>query len=160
IGDSHHYQIMSDPDGKFMLTGDQLRLNGTVNYEAAQQHQVVIRVTDSHGLSRDQTFTVQVTDVNEAPGAISDSNASANSVVDDVANGAIVGLTAHAVDPDVGDSVTYSLIDNAGGRFAINATTGVVTVLDASLLDNGVASSHTVTIRATDGHGLTRDQNF
>jgi Ca2+-binding RTX toxin-like protein len=47
--------------------------------------------------------------------------------------------------------VTYSLIDDAGGRFAINATTGVVTVANASLLDADTQASHTVTVQASDG---------
>ena len=43
--------------------------------------------------------------------------------------------------------VTYSLDDNAGGRFAINASTGVVTV--AGAIDRETAASYNITIRAT-----------
>ncbi|MFA6245773.1 MAG: LamG-like jellyroll fold domain-containing protein [Mucilaginibacter sp.] len=46
---------------------------------------------------------------------------------------------------------TYSLTDNAGGRFAINATTGVVSVANGTLLDYETATSHNITVRATDG---------
>ena len=49
-------------------------------------------------------------------------------MLENAANGTTVGITALATDPDGTNTVTYSLDDDAGGRFAIDATTGVVTV--------------------------------
>ena len=72
--------------------------------------------------------------------------------------GTVVGVTALASDPG-GGPLTYSLIDDAGGRFQINATTGVVTVLDGSLLDYETTTSHAITVEATDGT-YTIDQSF
>ena len=43
--------------------------------------------------------------------------------------------------------VTYSLDDDAGGLFAIDANTGMVTV--AGALDAETATSHDITMRAT-----------
>ncbi len=82
-------------------------------------------------------------------GAVSDSNVAANQVAENAANGTVVGLVALATDPDGGDTVSYSLDDNAGGRFAVNTITGVVTVADGTLLDRETASSHNITVRAT-----------
>ena len=45
------------------------------------------------------------------------------------------------------------------GRFAIDASTGVVTVADASLLNFEANTSHQITVRASDGTDTT-DQNF
>jgi len=56
-----------------------------------------------------------------------------------------------ATDPDIGDTLTYSLVNNAGGRFAINATTGQITVANGSGLDYEANTSHTVTVRVSDG---------
>ena len=43
-----------------------------------------------------------------------------------------------ATDADAtNNAITYSLDDNAGGRFAIHATSGVVTVADGTKLSNG-----------------------
>ncbi|MER9745048.1 cadherin repeat domain-containing protein, partial [Mesorhizobium sp. M0187] len=50
--------------------------------------------------------------------------------------------------------------DNAGGRFGINAITGVVTVANASLLNYETATSHTITVQASDGHGGITTQSF
>ena len=57
-------------------------------------------------------------------------NGAANTVAENAANGTAVGITALATDADAGTTISYSLTDNAGGRFAINATTGVVTVAE------------------------------
>ncbi|RYY75249.1 MAG: tandem-95 repeat protein, partial [Gammaproteobacteria bacterium] len=63
-------------------------------------------------------------------------------------------------DGDAGTTVTYSLTDNAGGRFAINSTTGVITVANGSLLDYESATSHNVTVLATSSDGSTANRAF
>ncbi len=67
------------------------------------------------------------------------------------ANGTLVG-TLTAVDPD-SSSFTYSLVNDAGGRFDINATTGAVTVENGLLLDYEQNSSHTIRVRVDDHEG-------
>src|SRR5206468_1257512 len=59
-----------------------------------------------------------------------------------------------------GGTVTYSLSDNAGGRFAIDGTTGVVTVADATQLDYETATSHTITVKAAAPSGAFTTQTF
>ena len=56
-------------------------------------------------------------------------------------------MTAFADDPDGSDTVTYSLDDDAGGRFTIDANTGVVTV--AGGIDREAAATYDITVRAT-----------
>ncbi|MCA9205442.1 MAG: BspA family leucine-rich repeat surface protein, partial [Planctomycetales bacterium] len=48
----------------------------------------------------------------------------------------------------------------AGGRFAINASTGEISVANGSLLNYEDATSHTVTVRVTDTLGATYDEGF
>ncbi|MEY9136505.1 hypothetical protein ACVMII_005402 [Bradyrhizobium diazoefficiens] len=52
---------------------------------------------------------------------------SGGSVAENAGNGTAVGTVA-GVDPDAGAVLSYSLTNNAGGRFAINAATGQITV--------------------------------
>ncbi|WP_153016629.1 beta strand repeat-containing protein, partial [Cylindrospermopsis raciborskii] len=90
-----------------------------------------------------------------------DSNIAANTVAENGTNGTLVGITASATDADnSNNTVTYNLTDNAGGRFAINSTTGVVSVADASLLNFETAQSHNITVRASSTDGSTSDQTF
>ena len=92
--------------------------------------------------------------INHAPTNLVDIDPNANDVAKNAVIGTAVGITAHATDPD-GDKLTYSLSDNAGGRFAINASTGTVTV--GGVLDG---LSHNITVKATDTGGLSTSQNF
>ena len=105
------------------------------------------------------TFQIQINPVNDhfiSP--IQDSDLAVNQVDENVANGTTVGITAFADDLDLPDTVTYSLEDDAGGRFQIDQISGVVTVRDGSLLDFDTIPQHDITVRATstDGSTLTR----
>jgi hypothetical protein len=88
--------------------------------------------------------------------SITDSNSATNTVSDGAANGTAVGITAIATHS--GYTVTYSLSDSAGGKFAISSTTGVVT--KAGTLSFGSASSHSITVLATSSEGSTTSETF
>ncbi|MEO2032169.1 MAG: choice-of-anchor U domain-containing protein [Planctomycetaceae bacterium] len=94
---------------------------------------------------------------NAAPGEPQDSDLATNQVAEGAALGTAVGITATSTDPD-DDTVTYTLADDAGGRFGINATTGVITVADDSLLDG--PTTHTITVHADDGAGGISTTDF
>jgi hypothetical protein len=119
-----------------------------LNYEAATNQTLYVKATSADGSASTQSFTVNLTDVDEFDtGAVGDSNAAANSVAENAANGAVVGITAFASDADgSNNAISYSLVDAggapvAGGPFAINAATGVVIVADGSQLNYEAASS-------------------
>ncbi len=75
-------------------------------------------------------------------------------MAENATNTTLVG-TLLATDPDAGNTYTYSLTNNAGGRFAIDSTTGQITVANGSLLNFEAATSHTITAQVTDQNGLT-----
>ncbi len=118
--------------------------------------------TSSDGSISTQSFTVNLSDDTGefSVGAVSDANAAANSVSESAANGTVVGITALASDADGTDTVTYSLSNDAGGRFAIDAGTGVITVANGALLDYETATSHTIEVTATSTDGSTSSQAF
>jgi hypothetical protein len=117
-------------------TGDDVAIRGTRNLEEYARIDNLL-FTQTAGPSGDPI------------GPVTDSNAATNAVAEGAANGTAVGVTALATDPDGSAGVSYSLDANAGGRFAINATTGVVTVANGSLLDFETSTSHDITVRAT-----------
>ena len=84
---------------------------------------------------------------------------SGNSVSEGAANGTVVGQ-AVATDIDTSDTLTYSLVNDGGGRFAIDGNTGTITVADSSLLDFETATSHTVRVRVVDAGGLSSEQDI
>lgn len=71
-------------------------------------------------------------------------------IVETSANGAVVG-TLTAYDPDVGQSLSYSITGGTGaGIFSVNAATGVVTVTNAAALNYESTTSYTLNVRVTD----------
>ena len=156
-GDTSTFTLIDNAGGHFAVSGANLVLAKAVDYETAQSQTVTVEVTNSAGNSFERDLTIGVTDV--APGAPTDANSAANSVVEGAASGTEVGITALATDVN-GGTVTYSLDDDAGGRFAIDPNTGVVTVADGSGLDANLAPSYTITVRASDPSGAYSTATF
>ena len=70
--------------------------------------------------------------------------------------GTLVGtLSADDID---GDTLAYSLVDDAGGLFAVDAATGELTTL--APLDHEAQASYVIVARATDPDGLSVEQAF
>ena len=111
---------------------------------------------NSTDMNQVQTYLVDKW-VNDPISNVTDSDSSANTVSESAAVGTYVGITALATDPDVIDTVSYSLDDDFGGAFTIDSITGEVSVADSSLLDYETNPNPTVTVRAssTDGTSST-----
>ncbi|MBR1300821.1 cadherin repeat domain-containing protein [Bradyrhizobium sp. AUGA SZCCT0042] len=163
-GPATTYSLIGDTSGGgFTIdatTGIVTVADGTkIDFETAAGHAYFVVVQASNGaLNMAQTFMIGVTDV--APAAPTDSDAAANTVLEGVANGTVVGITAASSDIN-GGAVTYSLTgDTSGGGFTIDAATGIVTVADSSRIDFETSGgSYTVTAQASDGT-LTSSQTF
>jgi VCBS repeat-containing protein len=84
---------------------------------------------------------------------------SVTSIAENSSSGTVVGLVT-AVDPDRTGTVTYSLTDTAGGRFAINSSTGQITVASGAVLDFETNSSHKVVVQATDQGSLSYSETM
>ncbi len=122
-------------------------------------YEVTVEVNDAAGGTDSQTISVAVTDANESGvSAISDSDVAADFVLENAAGGTAVGITALADDADGTDTVSYTLDDDAGGRFAIHATTGVVTVNGS--IDREAAANYDITVRATSTDTTTTTRTF
>jgi len=162
-GHTIEYTLPVNPGGLFAigLSSGEVTKAAALDAEAAVSHDITVRATSSSGKVKERVFTIAVNDANEfGIGAITDVDAGANEVLESAANGATVGITAQATDADVSDTVTYSLTNDAGGRFAIDADTGVVTVADTGLIDFETQTSHQIAVRADSSDLSEQDQNF
>ena len=159
-GETFSYALTNDAGGRFTIdaaTGQVTVADGSqLDYETATSHDITVRVTDSAGNTYDEVMSISVSNVNETP---TDLTMSGFEVNEGTANGTVVG-TAAATDPDAGETFSYSLTDDAGGRFTIDATTGQITVADGSQLDYETATSHDITVRVTDSGGNTYDETY
>ena len=164
VTDTVTYSLSDDAGGRFAIDANTGEISvadtSLLDYETATSHTVEVTATSTDGSTSSETFTINLTDdtSESSVGPVSDSDAGANAVDEDASVGAVVGITALATDPDVTDTVTYSLTDNAGGLFAIDANTGIVTV--AGSLDAETATSHTIEVTATSTDGSTSTQSF
>ncbi len=108
-----------------------------------------VRATDPGGLSDTATVTVRLTPVNDNPPKIDPSQHF--EVDENSPNGTEVGAV-RATDADLpGDVLGFAIVGgSAGGALAIDLGTGLLTVVDGSLLDFERASSLTVDVKAED----------
>ena len=164
--DTVSYSLTDDANGRFTIDANTGVVTvadaNQLDYESATSHDIEVTATSSDGSTSTQTYTINLTDdTSEASvGSISDTNVDASTISESISNGAAVGITASATDADATDSVTFSLTDDANGRFTINANTGVVTVADASQLDYESATSHDIEVTATSSDGSTSTQTY
>ena len=159
------YSLFDNDSGNFAIDAN----TGVVTTAAALNREtlgasrnIIVRATSADGSYSDQSYSIAIGDIDEFDvGAISDNDLVANAVNEFAANGSVVGLTTLASDNDATtNAITYSLDNTAGGRFAIHASTGVVTVADGSLLDASQATSHVITVRATSTDTSFQTQTF
>jgi hypothetical protein len=131
-----------------------------LDFETSGGSYTVTVLAQNGDLSESQDFIIAITDV--VPTTPVDSNATADTGAEGAANGSAVGVTLFSDEPN-GPAVSYELTDNAGGRFAVDPSTGVVTVLDGNLLDfesSGPSHTFIITGRATIGAVVTGTQSF
>lgn len=160
-GDVLTYAILaSSPNSPFAInaTTGQIRIinSSLLDFEAVTSVTLQIRVSDAAGLTDFQTVTIQITDVNEAP---TDITLIGTSVNENSIGGTVVG-TLFGIDPDAGDSLTFAMINSAGGRFSVDATTGILRVASGAVLNYEVAASQWITVRTTDSVGHVYEKSF
>jgi hypothetical protein len=159
----------SDPDAEDSLsygitagnTGDAFAINGStgeitvddssgLDYETTLSFDLTVIVTDTGSLTDSASITINLNDVNEAP-TVSDDTFT---VDEGSVNGTSVGAVS-ASDPDAGDSLSYGITaGNTGDAFAINRSTGEITLDDSSGLDYEMTPSFGLTVVVTDTGGL------
>nr|WP_276611489.1 cadherin domain-containing protein [Caulobacter sp. 602-2] len=134
-----------------------LATNGSWTYvpnaDANGQDSFVIAVTDADGFTVQQTVSVTVNPVNDAPRQMFLSKAT-------VAEGALTDRTVgafSAADPDnAASELVYSLLDSAGGRFELSPS-GVLSVREGVVLDREAQWQHQIVVRVTDNQGASID---
>ncbi len=116
-----------------------------LDFETTQSFVLTISVSDGD-LSASAEVTVNVTNANEVP-VIEEQSFT---IKEDVGLGASVGTIA-ASDVD-GDDLTYSVLEgNDTGAFEVNASSGAITIADASQIDFDTTPKFELTVEVTDG---------
>ncbi len=122
------YSLVDDDGGRFAIDANTgvVTVAGSIDRETdGASRTIIIRATSADNSYSEQTFSIAIVDADEfnvtAP---VDGNVAANAVAENVAIGTVVGITASSADGDATtNTVTYSLLDDDGGNFAIDVNT-------------------------------------
>lgn len=160
-GDTFTYTLVDEPGldtARFTIVNNTLRINTIPDYETQSSYTIRIRTTDSGNLSREEVFTITVLDRQEtSPPTLL--NLSSTSVTENVPAGSVVG-TLSAVDPDPGESITYTLVDENGttDNAAFQIVGNQLRIVASP--DYETKTSYTVQVRATDLQGNSIENTF
>ncbi len=153
LGQAHSFAITAgNIGGAFSidpLTGQiYVQTSAAVDFETTPTFNLTVQVSDNGVpmLSDTATVTINLVDKNDAPEAPDKTF----SLPENSAVGAVVG-TATFTDPDSGQTHTWSILSgNAAGAFALNGSTGQVTVASSTPLDFETTPVFTLTVQVVD----------
>ena len=143
----------TNPDNaKFTITGNTLKTAAIFNFESKPSYSIRVQVKDQGGLVFEKNFTITVTNINEAPTALT---LSPSSVLENKAVGTEVG-TLVGVDPDASQTLTYTLVDTS----TTNPDNAKFTIVGnklktAAVFDFEAKKSYTIRVQVKDQNGLT-----
>jgi Ca2+-binding RTX toxin-like protein len=148
-GDVITYSLSDTAGGRFSISSDgklSVAAPGSIDFELAQSHTIKVRAIDSAGAWSEQDFVVSVQNGNDANSLPS---SYALAVNENVALGTVVGAVAATDVDQTGPfaSQRYYFLNgtttgatSSDGRYAINATTGQITVAAALNFEAGTPS--------------------
>jgi hypothetical protein len=155
-GDPYTYSFVSgagDTDNAaFTIDGNQLKINASPDFEAQPSYSIRVEVNDGKGGSFVKTFTITVTNVDEAPTDIALSN---DKVFEAAPVGTEIGIFTTS-DPE-GGAFTYELVTSFGDNAAFLISVD-------KLLINEVPDyskpTYSIKVRSTDSSGLYFEKQF
>ena len=134
----------------------------TPNADFAGDDTFTVVVQDADGQAAELAVNVTVAAVNDAPRNVRAADGLALSVVEGGSGsptGADSPIKQLAATEIEGQAVTFTLADDAGGRFDITDD-GLLVVKSPSLLDHEAATSHVVRVRVADVQGAWTEREF
>ncbi|MEM8894826.1 MAG: cadherin domain-containing protein [Bacteroidota bacterium] len=144
-----------DDNDLFVVVANDLRLNGTLDFETQSVLEIRIQATSDEGGSITEEFELQVTNANEPPTELTVDALQFN---ENIPIGTAVA-TLSTVDEDAGETFSYSLIGTTNpdhAAFAI-AEDKIVTAAPINFEDQ---STYDLDVRVTDSGGNTKDEEF
>ncbi|QDH20345.1 tandem-95 repeat protein [Saccharibacillus brassicae] len=100
----------------FTISGSELRTNAVFDAEAKSAYAIRVRTTDSGGLSYEKAFTINVTDVNDAPVI---GGAAANQAVND--NGSVTSFSGVTISDNDSANVTVTVAPDVAAKGSFTA---------------------------------------
>ena len=133
--------------------------NTNLDYETKTSYSLTVTVSDGTNTSAGETVTVNVNNINDNTPVVTASQSF--NINEDAANTTSVGTVA-ATDADAGTTLSDWTITegNGDGIFAINSSTGEITVTDNTKLDYETRTSYYLTVTVSDGSHTSSSENI
>lgn len=161
-GESFTYTLVSGAgstdNSSFQIVNDQLLTYAVFDYEAKNSYEIRVRVTDNGtpALSYEKTFTITVTDVNEAP---TDLILSSTTIDENEPIGTTIGFFS-ALDKDKDETLTYELVSGAGDTDNASFMLDEAELKLNTGLNYKTQSSYSIRASVKDSAGHTLEQEF
>jgi hypothetical protein len=155
--DSSFFSIASNGD----LTITARDFESPADSGANNTYEVVVTATDAMGNAKNQTVTITITNVNEAPSITINGSGATHAITQAENSTSIVTYTA--TDVDAGASLSFSISGTDAADFAINSSSGVLTFAVSpdfeAPADSDVNNTYVVIVTVSDG-SLTDTQTL
>ena len=135
-------------------TTGQLQTKTNLDFENKASYTVRVAATDSSDASDTITVTITVTNENEPP-KFPSTETGDRQVAENTVSGKDIGATVAAIDPDTGDTLTYTLEGEDLDSFDIDSASSQIQTKSGVTYDHESKSSYSVTVKADDNNGGT-----
>ena len=143
-GDTHTYSLVSgngnNDNGSFQIVGDQLQTSAILNFEVDNTLSIRVQTEDAAGEMFQRIFIINVTDVNDPPVAVDDSDNTGASIP------VVIDVVANDTDEDGNATIVLGsvMVTNASNGNAVNNFNGTVTYTPDDGFDGGDNFTYTV----------------
>ena len=120
-----------------------------LDFETATNYTLTVVLTDNSPPYHNTTGSITILVVNENDHIPMIISVNVANVTEEVADAEVIQVTAMDIDAPPFNVITFTLLNDAGGRFAINSTTGIITTTIP--LDRETAAQYSVVVQVSDG---------
>jgi uncharacterized repeat protein (TIGR01451 family) len=146
-GDTFTYSLVSgtgaNDNASFTIAGNHLQTAASFNYETKNSYSIRVRTTDSGALFYEKVFTIAVTNGNDPPVAVDDSDTT------DADTPVTIDVLHNDSDPD-GDALTVASVTQGTHGSVVNNSDDVTYTPDS-----GFSGTDSFTYTVSDGNGGT-----
>lgn len=156
--DAADFTVSAQPDSTALAVGGNTTFQVTFAPAGLGTRTAALSIANDDSNENPYNFAIQGSGMDSAPTAITLDNAV---VVENAAVDTLVGTLA-TVDPDAGETFTYSLASSPGCAGADNESFTIVgsQLRTGAVLDFEVQNAYAICVRSTDSGGLSYDKEF
>ena len=154
LGDTHTYALITgtgdDDNGSFTITGDQLFLNTTLDFDIQSLYSILVETDDGNSGRYSKVYIITILEfINTTP---TDVILSSSSVDETAPTSTTVG-TFSSTDPDPDETFTYTLVAGEGDTDNGSFTISGIDLKTNTDFDYLVKNSYSIRVQVEDSNG-------